>query len=306
MDASQLDPVIAAPDWLRGLDDHAPDGLDVLGSDHAAHYVDGNDVLLVAFSLWSPQAQAVAASPLPASLIAARAQGWSVLSLLARRADWFRAPVIAAYLEAQRMAEFFAGFQRVIFYGTGMGGYAACLFAAETPGAEVLALAPQATLDPAIAGWDDRFPRARRLDFGDVQGFAPDRLAQAKEATLVFDPAQKFDAMHAALFRGPNIQLLRAPGLGPKPEAALQALDLLAPLFAAMAQGALDQAALARLIRPVRRDKVGLLQRAQHCLQAGQPARALAFAQRAAQADAGPQAHALLAQIRAALLHSLP
>jgi hypothetical protein len=302
METSHLDPLPAAPDWLRALDKHAPDGLDVLGSDHASHYLDGGDVLLVAFSHWSSQAQAVTAMPAPASLIAARAQGWSVLSLLSRRADWFRAPVFAEYLGAQREAGFFAGFQRVIFYGAGMGGYAACLYAAQAQGAEVLALAPQATLDPAIAGWDDRFPRARRLDFS-AQGFAPDHLAQAKAVSVIFDPAQNLDAMHAALFRGPNMRRLRAPGLGPRPEARLQALGLLTPLFAALGQDRLDQGHLARLIRPARRDGPSLQARAAACLQAGQPARALRFAYHAAD-EAGSQA--LLAQARAALSLTLP
>ena len=303
MESHDPDPMMDLPDWLRLLDEYAPDGLDVLGPDIAAHYVDGGDTLLVVFALWSMQAQALAGSPLPAPVLAARAQGWSVLSILSRRQDWFLAPEFADYLAAQQAAEFFASFQRVIFYGAGMGGYAACRHAPYAPGAELLVLAPQATLDPAIAGWDNRYRAARRLAFG-AQGFAPDHLAQAKAVSVIFDPSQQLDAMHAALFRGSNVQHLRAPGLGARPEAQLQAHDLLSPLFAALGQGRLGQAELARLIRPVRRNAESLQARAAACLQAGQPARALYFAQHAAKYAPAPLA--VLGQSRAALSLKLP
>jgi hypothetical protein len=56
------------------------------------------------------------------------------------------------------------------------------------PGARVLAFRPLATLDPAVAGWDDRFPQARRRDWTSRYGFAPAMLDAAAGAAILHDP----------------------------------------------------------------------------------------------------------------------
>ncbi|MEJ6745505.1 MAG: hypothetical protein QNK98_01850 [Yoonia sp.] len=47
---------------------------------------------------------------------------------------------------------FFEDFYNVLFYGTHGGTYAAAAYSVAAPGCTVLALRPQATLDPRIAG----------------------------------------------------------------------------------------------------------------------------------------------------------
>lgn len=303
MDASQPD---LSPDrWLASLAMRDPDGLDPFGPDHAAFFSEGDDTLVVGFQHWSTAMQAAYPRP-PQVLDCAQARGWSCLTLLARRADWFRAPIVADYFDAQTDSGFFDSFKRVFFVGSGMGGYAACAYSAAAPGARVMAIAPQATLDPAIAGWDTRYPSARRLDFSGRFGFAPAMLDAAEQAFILHDPRHKLDAMHAALFTRPNVTVLRLPDLGPQTAHALAGLGVLEGLVDLLSDGALTPATSAHLLRARRTDPDWLARLVQTCLDAGQPARALRVAQHAAAHAPSVQAEAMVHTVRMALRATLP
>lgn len=56
-------------------------------------------------------------------------------------------------------------FDRVVFYGAGAAGYAAAAYSITAPQAELVLIAPRATLDPGLAGWDERHRIARRINF---------------------------------------------------------------------------------------------------------------------------------------------
>jgi len=303
MDTYQPDPI--TDPWLSTLAERDAEALDVLGPDHAAFYADGNDTLVVGFQLWSPAAQR-AHSRAPMVLDCAQARGWSCLTLLARTPDWFRAPIVAEYFNAQTDSGFFDAFQRVIFVGAGMGGYAACAYSAAAPGAQVFAIAPQATLHPSIAGWDTRFPAARRLDFAGPYGFAPAMLDAAKQAFILYDPRQKLDAMHAALFQRPTVQTLRLPDLGGQAAMGLAGLGVLEGLIDLLADGQLTDVTCGRLMRARRTDPDWLARLVQTCLDAGHPARALRVAQHAVAHAPGEQAEALVHTARNALRAVLP
>ncbi len=303
MDEQQPDQT--APKWLATLAARDADGLDVLGPDHAAFYADGNDILIVGFQLWSDNAQA--ASPhAPLALDYAQTRGFSCLVLVARQADWFRAPIIAEYIDAQTDSGFFDGFRQVIFVGAGMGGYAACAYSAAAPGARVLAIAPQATLDPAIAGWDTRFPKARRQDFAGRYGFAPAMLDAAQEAVILHDPRQTLEAMHATLFLRPNVTVLRLPDLGGDTVMGLANLGVLDDLVDLLAEGQLTPASAARLLRARRSDPDWLMRLVQTCLDRQQPARALRVARHALSHVPGPQAEVMVQTALRALRATLP
>ena len=92
--------------------------------------------------------------------------------------------------------------------------HAACAYSVAAPGAAVLAVQPRATLDPRRAGWDLRHTGVRRSDFTSRYGYAPDMVEAARAVWLMLDPFEPLDAMHGALFHGPNIHILRTPWLG--------------------------------------------------------------------------------------------
>lgn len=236
--------------WLGRLDAHAMEhGFHArLGDRHGALYTEEEpDVLLVTFE----NAETIRADPehpLPAGLRLAGREGWSQLCFYSEGATWFRDPEVYAFVDDLVDDGFFDLFDRVIFHGAGPEGYAACAFSVAAPGATVLAVRPQATLDPARAIWDRRHLPARRLDFTGRYGYAPEMAEAAEQVALVYDPQVPEDAMHAALF-GPLALHCRVPHLGRRTEEALEEMGATWPLVRAAARGRLDAPSFARIWR---------------------------------------------------------
>jgi hypothetical protein len=162
---------------------------------------------------------------------------------------WFRDPAIWRTIDRLIDDGFFEEFDQVLFYGEGPAGYAACAYSVAAPGARVLALRPQATLDPEVTGWDRRFLPARRRDFRSRYGFAPDMLDGSAQAHVLYDPQNLNDAMHAALYRRVNVALLPCPQTGTKVEPLLDQMHLTTPLIESAMSGALTRVSFARLWR---------------------------------------------------------
>lgn len=219
-----------------------------LGTRHWALFRDDSPVLLVTFEPLDTFGGGTIGA-LPAGLSLALDEGWSCLSLVALGETWFRDPAIYAYFDQLVQEAFFEGFDRVLFYGAGMGAYAACAYSVASPGAVVLAVQPVATLDPARAGWDRRYRRQRRIGFAGRYGYAPDMAEGAAQVWLLHDPREPMDAMHAALFARPHVQMLGCPYLGPEIDRALAGMGLLAPLIHLAGEGRLSAAQFHRLYR---------------------------------------------------------
>jgi hypothetical protein len=246
-------PAIGADDrdsWTAALDALAEDlgHVHPLGADHRAVFCDDGPTLLVTFEE-AGAVRAAAPGRLPHGLTLARARGWSQLCLLAEGATWWRDPAVWRYFDRLVDDAFFEDFDRVLFYGAGPGGYAAAAYSVVAPGAQVLAISPQATLTPALAGWDGRFRGARRLNFTGRYGFAPDMTEGAERASIVFDPGEREDAMHAALFHRPWVTLFPARRLGGNLEVALRRMGVLDGLIEAAAEGRLTRAAFGHALR---------------------------------------------------------
>jgi hypothetical protein len=152
-------------DWLSAMDLIAEDDgyLERLGARHWAFFAEDRPQLLVTFE----RAETIRAreSQLPAAYEMAKARGWSILTLIAEGETWWRDRAVWGYFDRLVDDAFFDDFDQVLFHGAGPAGYAACAYAVAAPGARVLAVAPRATLDPEVAGWDRRNLAARRLDF---------------------------------------------------------------------------------------------------------------------------------------------
>ncbi|MCV3272413.1 phosphoadenosine phosphosulfate reductase [Roseobacter sinensis] len=239
--------------------DEAADPLDTggavtqLGDRHRATFVDRGPTLLVSFE------SAQSGPPLVPSGHAEgpdlmRRFGWSHLGVTSDGDTWFRDEAVFAHFDGLTDDGFFDAFDTILFYGAGPCGYAAAAFSVAAPGARVLALQPQATLDPGIAGWDTRFAKMRRTSFADRYGYAPDMLDAAAAAFVVFDPRQTEDAMHAALFTRPNATMLRARHFGGRLHADFLRMGILDQLMVAAARDRLTRAEFGRLLRARRDD----------------------------------------------------
>lgn len=239
-------------DWLDELDLIGEDEgyFEKLGPDHVVLFAEDGPKLLVHFDtmdnarLDSPDGLPVGMEVLP---------GWSHLVILSRGETWFRAPQVFGYFDRLIDDGFLEDFDQVVFMGSGPAGYAAAAFSVAAPGAHVLAFAPQATLDPAFAGWDRRHLAMRRTSFTDRFGFAPDMLEGAADAFIFYDPEITEDAVHAALFRRPHVMLVPSRFSGEDLMPLLVEKNVLGPMIEAAAEGRLDRRAVANALRVRRR-----------------------------------------------------
>lgn len=219
-----------------------------LGGRHGAFFSDEGPTLLVSFET-AADIRASAPDQLPAAFGVAKANGWSSLTIVSDGETWYRDRAVYAYFDRLVDDAFFEDFERVVFYGAGHGGYAAAAFSVTAPGATVIAIQPQATLDPRIAGWDTRFVDHRRTSFSDRYGYAPDMMEGAGEGFVIFDPAQTLDAMHAALFTRPFVTKLPCPNLGQRIEVFLNEMGILTPMLEAACKGEFTAATFWKLYR---------------------------------------------------------
>lgn len=240
-------------DALRTLGDEQGTFSD-LGPSHAAVFVEqDSDVLFVGFeTVFGIRSNSESGLPLAFDICSRR--DWSHLTLLARSQTWFRDGHVHRFFDKLVDQGFFDHFDRVVFYGAGMCGYAAAALSVAAPGATVLMVAPQATLARPRAEWDDRFPSARRIDFTGRYADAAAMLEAAEAGYVLYDPDEIEDAMHASLLRAPNVhtQRYRRGGAGAI-EADLRAMSLISKLADAAAAGTLTPARCARLLKARKR-----------------------------------------------------
>ena len=269
-------------EWLARLDEIADElgAFTPLGAHHAAFFADGDDTLLVSFEVIG-EIRAQSPDHCPRALGIAHRHGWSCLTILARENRFYRDSEVLDFFDAQIDTSFFDSFRRVLFFGTGPQGYAACTFSLAAPGATVLAIAPQATLDPEIVPWEHRFTWQRRLDFRSRFGYAPDMLDGARNAFVIYDPAQMHDAMHAALFRKPFVTMMRCPAFGEETVAALDRMRLVDLLIEAAIRGRLSPARFADMMRRRREDGAYLRALVSRTVERNHPALTVIAAQHA-------------------------
>ncbi|MBV0911494.1 phosphoadenosine phosphosulfate reductase [Anianabacter salinae] len=231
--------------------------LRTLGAHHHAAFAQGSETLVVTFE--DSAAVAAEEDALPLAHTLREAFGWSALSLLADRRDWFRAQAVYDFFDEMTEKGLFDAFDRVLFYGAGTSGHAACAYSVSAPGATVIAIAPQATLSAQRAAFDSRFRTARRLDFTSRYGYAPDMLDAAEGAHIFFDPAIWTDAAHAAQFNRAHIRLHRLFHFGETPETILVEGGMLGAIFRLFEEDKLTPARISRALRARRQTRSYLL-----------------------------------------------
>jgi hypothetical protein len=229
-----------------------------LGENHFATFIDERNTLLVTFeSIQGIRALSDTAQPLGFDLV--KALGWSHLCIVSDGDTWFREPLIYGFFDKLIDDGFFEEFDKVVFYGAGPCGYAAAAFSVAAPGATVVAIQPQATLDPRVTEWDDRFTEMRRTSFTDRYGFAPDMLDAADHAFVLYDPHQELDAMHSALFYRPNVTRLRMANMGSALQTNLIDMNLLYRILAQAGTGKLSHRSFHQMYRARREYRTYLL-----------------------------------------------
>lgn len=218
-----------------------------LGRDHTALFVHSGKTLIVTFENLDHVFEH--GNRLPWGFDFVQKQGWSILGLMAHDWTWYRDADVIAFFNRLKKEKFFEQFDNVVFYGASMGAYAACAFSAACPGATVVAISPQATLDRDVTSWEKRYQKAWKRDFNSDFGYAPDMLAKAKNAFIFYDPLEPADAMHAALFRGKNITKLKCRFQGHRIASGLIQMGLLKPVVGACVDGSLTRTSFYQMLR---------------------------------------------------------
>lgn len=224
-----------------------------------------------------------------------RSSGVSAIHVLGRGDDWYQYPEMAEVMEVVR--EVTVGSDRVMTYGSSMGGYAAIRFADAAGAHAVLAISPQYSIDPAKAPFETRWlQEACRIAWlPEIDG--PIRCDCLP--VIVFDPSGD-DRRHVEMIAAETaIQPIDLLHSGHPSATYLSELGLLGPLVLKMLSGTLDLAVFRAEARSRRRQCPAYLSR----LAALQPARraglALALAQGAN--DLAPENPSALAAVASLL-----
>jgi hypothetical protein len=177
-----------------------------------------------------------------------RGRGIDAIHVLSRENRWYQHPeldeAIAAVAAATR------GYDRVIAYGSSMGGFAALRYGAACGATTGLALSPQYTVDPAIVPFDRRWAE----DVARIAFRNDDSLPPLGEQYVVYDPCDPHDRRHFQLLAERSVTRGLPARHGGHPVGSyLVETDMLRPLVAGVETGTLDSAAFARELRERRR-----------------------------------------------------
>ena len=176
-------------------------------------------------------------------------QGWDMLGAMANGWTWYRDPWVHDQFDDLATSAFFDRYKRVVFYGASMGGYAACAFVAACPGADVVAISPQSTLDKDLVPWETRYHNAWGFDYSGRYGDAAEVSRAAGKVVMLFDPYEPLDAGHVARFGHDNVMKLRAPLMGHRLGSSLQQMGILSAITTGALNGTLTEAEFYRLLR---------------------------------------------------------
>lgn len=244
---------------------------------HAASFVDrGKAQLVVSFDNLSDAGYPHPdISPWAEKFV--RENGWSHLGIYARGPSWYRDPDLIAHLEALRDRGFFEQFERVALIGTSMGGFAALTFSSLAPGATVVALSPQSTLDTAVVPWETRFHKGMRQDWTLPFSDAATQIDALAKGYVIYDPFMPPDKAHVMRLPQERLIHLRGFGFGHKTAVVLRRLDLLKTIMHGAITGTLAPPAFYRATRTRKDLYVYRLSMEAHLAAKGQENRMLAF-----------------------------
>lgn len=219
---------------------------------HAALFFPRGDTLIVGFDNMKSRDQSAPAYPW--GFKAVKKAGHSHLAIvMSRRNDWYRHPDLAAFFDELRDTQFFARFERVVFYGASMGGYGALAYSASCPGAEVVTYSPQTSLDPAVAPFETRYRNGYgRGDWAGAYVDAAEMAQYASKVTVFADPYHDIDALHVARLPGHNLVFHKCPYFGHVVARHFKHMDILADVTRHAWDGTLDAQRFSQLRRGAR------------------------------------------------------
>ncbi|MEL7013508.1 MAG: glycosyltransferase family 2 protein [Pseudomonadota bacterium] len=171
------------------------------------------------------------------------------LGVLAHSGAWYRDAELIARFEKLASDGFFEGYDRVIFAGVSMGGYAAIAFASLVPGAHVVSINPQSTLDIDLVPWETRYENGRRQDWTLPLSDAAALTGDLGKVQIFYDPYHDLDRQHVARFSGANIHVFHCRYSSHKTAVFMRKTGILKPVMEQAVFGDLTSEDFYRLYR---------------------------------------------------------
>lgn len=173
--------------------------------------------------------------------------GIDMIFVLSRDNDWYQYEELPEALA--KVADIASGYERVIAYGSSMGGYAAIRFGKWAGAREAVALSPQYSVNPAVCPWEIRWALdAARIEFL----IEPRRDGIVDHATIFFDPAD-VDAKHVALYEALcRVRPIPLRNAGHPCGGFLAGIGVLSKAVTDLAHGTFDANALRKACRRLR------------------------------------------------------
>ncbi|MFX0546107.1 glycosyltransferase family 2 protein [Roseovarius sp. S1116L3] len=246
-----------APDTPRWLDDLRPgaegEGFFEKNLRHSLMFVKRpSDRLLVTFdNLSNVNDESVLREPWAYKFAAD--SGFSHLGVMAHVSDWYRDEGLIRRFEALAAEGFFEGYERVVFAGVSMGGYASLAFSSLVPGAHVVAINPQSTLDPDLVPWETRYENGQRQDWTLPLGDGAALTQGAGRINVFYDPYFELDRQHIERLHGDNIRIFNCWFSKHKTAVFLRKIGALKPVMTRCIMDELTEAGFYDLYR-ARRD----------------------------------------------------
>lgn len=157
--------------------------------------------------------------------------GFAHLGVLAHVSDWYRDADLIRRFEGLVAQGFFEGYKRVVFAGVSMGGYAALAFSSLVPGAHVVAINPQSTLDPDLVPWETRYQSGQRQDWTLPLADAASLTGGAGRVNIFYDPYFELDQHHIDRFSGDNVRIFKCWFSNHKTAVFLRKIGALKPVM---------------------------------------------------------------------------
>ena len=179
----------------------------------------------------------------------ARDEGLSHLGIMAHVADWYRDEALIKRFEALARDGFFDGYERVVFAGVSMGGFAALAFSSLVPGSHVIAVNPQSTLNTDLVPWETRYENGRRQDWTLPLSDAAELTAKAGRVNIFYDPYHELDQSHVDRLSGDNIHIFKCWFSNHKTAVFLRKIEALKPVMSHVIFDELTEAEFYRLYR---------------------------------------------------------
>ncbi|WP_288941296.1 glycosyltransferase family 2 protein [uncultured Roseovarius sp.] len=173
----------------------------------------------------------------------------SHLGIMAHVSDWYRDPVLIERMQKLAAEGFFDGYDRVVFAGVSMGGFASIVFGSLVPGAHAVAINPQSTLDEALVPWETRYENGRRQDWTLPLSDAAALTGGFERVNVFYDPYHELDQAHVDRFGGDNVHIFNCRYSNHKTAVFLRKIDALKPVMRAAIFGELTELEFYQLYR---------------------------------------------------------